>query len=64
MSNPSFTTYRNPNSNRSTNTTDHTTQDLKGNIHESRRLQLAQFQLPEIQEKFNEVDKSDRFYFY
>jgi hypothetical protein len=51
----SFTNYRNPNSNRSNNTNDDTSKDLKSNIRESRWIQPEQWDLPEIQEKFNKV---------
>jgi len=51
----SFTNYRNPNSNRSNSSTDDNSKDLKSNIRESRWIQPEQWDLPEIQEKFNNV---------
>jgi hypothetical protein len=53
----SFTSYRNPNSNRSNSTNDDDSKDLKSNIRESRWIQPEQWNLPEIQEKFNKVKK-------
>lgn len=54
----SFTNYRNPNSNRSNNTNDDTSKDLKSNVRESRWIQPEQWQSAEIQAKFEKVTKS------
>lgn len=51
----SFSSYRNPNSNRSNNTQDDASKDLKANIRESRLIQPEQWESPEVQEKFNKV---------
>ncbi len=51
----SFTNYRNPNSNRSNSINDDTSKDLKSTIRESRWIQSEQWNLPEIQEKFDKV---------
>lgn len=51
----SFSNYRNPNSNRSNNTNEDNSKDLKANIRESRWIQPEQWELPEFQEKFEKV---------
>lgn len=53
----SFTNYRNPNSNRSHNTNDDASKDLKANIRESRWIQPEQWETPEIQAKFEKVKR-------
>ncbi len=57
----SFTNYRNPNSNRTNSTTDDNSKDLKSNIRESRWIQPEQWDLPEIQEKFDKVKRRKNF---
>jgi hypothetical protein len=54
MSGP-FNSYRNPNSNRLSGTSDDNPKDLKTNIRESRWIQPEQWQSPQVQEKFEKV---------
>ncbi len=54
-SSSSFSAYRNPNSNRSNSTSEDGSNDLKNNIRESRWIQPEQWQLPEVQQKFEKV---------
>ncbi len=54
-SSSSFSAYRNPNSNRLNLTSEDGPNDLKNNIRESRWIQPEQWQLPEVQQKFEKV---------
>jgi hypothetical protein len=54
-SSSSFSAYRNPNSNRLNLTSEDGSNDLKNNIRESRWIQPEQWQLPEVQQKFEKV---------
>jgi hypothetical protein len=47
--------YRNSNSSRSNSIADDNPKDLKSNIRESRWIQPEQWELPEVQEKFDKV---------
>lgn len=49
----SLPTYRT--AHRASNANDDASKDLKSNIRESRWIQPEQWELPEIQEKFNKV---------
>jgi hypothetical protein len=51
----SFTHFRHTTGNRSNSTSDDGSKDSKSNIRESRWIQPEQWQLPEIQEKFEKV---------
>lgn len=55
MSSSSFNAFRGPNANRQA-----ASNDLKHNIRESRWIQPEQWQLPEVEQKFQQVKSSFR----
>jgi hypothetical protein len=55
MSFSSQTTDTNESSSRSNSVSDDGSKELRSNIRDSRRIQPEQWQLPEIQEKFQKV---------